>query len=292
MKTGKCSLDFVGIGLYGCRGLTLGAREAMVEADVIFAEFYTSYAGPQVLSELEEMTSRRITLLGRKEVENAEEILSRAASIRVVLLTGGDAMSATTHVELRMEALRRGIPSRLFHAPSVLTAVPSELGLSHYKFGRVTTLVFPRRNFFPESPYDVIGSNMDVGLHTLILLDIVSSAETEEGMIECGMRGSNAGVGDGQLVMMTSREGVKLLTLLEKKRGRGIITPDLLICSVARAGSEDVAVRCGRLEEMIHVDMGGPPHSLVVPADLHFMEAKALSELAGAPDDISKRHRR
>jgi diphthine synthase len=39
-------------------------------------------------------------------------------------------------------------------------------------------------------------------------------------------------------------------------------------------------------------DFGAPHHSIVVPGKLHFMEAEALVELAGAPGDIIVEHGR
>jgi diphthine synthase len=34
------------------------------------------------------------------------------------------------------------------------------------------------------------------------------------------------------------------------------------------------------------MDFGGPLHCLMIPSDLHFMEAEALVELAGAPKEL------
>ena len=37
------------------------------------------------------------------------------------------------------------------------------------------------------------------------------------------------------------------------------------------------------MEELLSYDFGAPPHSLVIPGRLHFMEAEALITFAGAP---------
>jgi diphthine synthase len=38
--------------------------------------------------------------------------------------------------------------------------------------------------------------------------------------------------------------------------------------------------------ELINYDFGPPPHSLVFPGKLHFVEAEALITLAGAPESM------
>lgn len=286
MKTESSSLDFVGLGPYGSGGLTADAREALADADIVFAEFYTTYPGPNAIMELERMIGKIIHILDRTEVECGAVILHEAGRGRVVFLTGGDTMSATTHVELRVEAHRRGIPSRIYHAPSVLTAVPSELGLSHYKFGRVTTLVFPRKNFFPTSPYDVIGSNRKAGLHTLVLLDIVTSEDMDSEEFSTGLEGMEIKNVNGSAAMMSSNEGFHLLYRMEKMLGRGVMPPERIVCSVARAGSRETVVRCGCLKDLMNAELGELPHSIVVPGKLHFMEKKSLCELAGAREEI------
>ena len=195
-------------------------------------------------------------------------------------------MSATTHVELRLRAVREGIHTRIYNATSVLTAVPSVLGLSHYKFGRTTTLVFPRTNFFPMSPYDVIEANISLGLHTLVLLDIITDDSPDYENISPDYPRCEMQFGGTNYVLMPSRTAVKLLSVMEDERKRGILLSRQIVCSVARAGGENVKVRAGYLEDMLNADMGEPLHSLVIPGKLHFMEAKALVELAGAPPEI------
>jgi diphthamide biosynthesis methyltransferase len=55
---------------------------------------------------------------------------------------------------------------------------------------------------------------------------------------------------------------------------------------IARAGSDDATVKADFLKNLKDYDFGGPLHILIVPGKLHFMEAKALQDLAGAPPEI------
>ena len=48
--------------------------------------------------------------------------------------------------------------------------------------------------------------------------------------------------------------------------------------------------RLEKLSKLIKYDFGKPPHTLVFPGKLHFMEAEALVELAGAPREIVKKN--
>jgi diphthine synthase len=180
----------------------------------------------------------------------------------------GDPFSATTHVELRIRAKKEGIPVSIVHGASALTAVPGLLGLQHYKFGRTTTLPFPDRGYYPESPYEMIAENLSRGLHTLVLLDI----QADRGRL------------------MTANEGLGVLAELERRKKGGILGPEALVCVVARAGSQRPVVRAGRLAGLAKEDFGPPHHSIVVPGKLHFMESEALVELAGAPAELVKKH--
>jgi len=224
--------------------------------------------GGTSVEKLESVLGKKVTVLDREEVEKGDRILESARQSDACLLVVGDPFSATTHSELRIRAKKAGIPVHIVHGASALTAVPGLLGLQHYKFGRTTTLPFPDRGYYPESPYDMIAENLSRGLHTLVLLDI----QADKGRL------------------MTANEGLAVLAELERRRKGGILGPDALVCAVARAGSGNPVVRAGPLAQLQDEDFGAPHHSLVVPGKLHFMEAEALVELAGAPVELVKKH--
>src|SRR5947209_20094541 len=79
-------------------------------------------------------------------------------------------MIDTTHISIRLELARRGIPSRIIHGPSVTSAVCGATGLQSYKFGKSVTL--PREPGVPGSLLDTVRDNKNRGLHTLLLLDV------------------------------------------------------------------------------------------------------------------------
>lgn len=258
-------LLFVGLGLHGDRDMSVAALEAARSADRLFAEFYTSRLSGASLEDLETRIGRPIVGLGRKGIEEEPgDILEAALEGTVVLLVAGDPMAATTHVDLRLRAEGMGVRTHVLHGVSILTAALTELGLSAYKSGRVTTLQWPHGDYFPTSPYEQIVANRSADLHSLVLLDIRS----EEGRY------------------MTASEGLELLMRYEGMVGMGVTGPDDLACVVARAGSPDCIRRAGRVGNLAREDFGPPLHTIVIPGGLHFMEARALVVLAGADPDL------
>ncbi|PKK85161.1 MAG: diphthine synthase [Thermoplasmata archaeon HGW-Thermoplasmata-1] len=253
-------LIFVGLGLYDERDITLKGLDEIRSSDRVFAEFYTAHLSGSSIGRLEELFGKKITALDRAGVEQMEEeLLAAAENGKVAFITAGDSMTATTHVDLRMRAHERGIITKVVHGVSIATAAAGLLGLQSYKFGRATTLVFPEKNYFPISPYDVIRSNLAQGLHTLVLLDI----RADEGRY------------------MTASEGAKIIMRMAEETGDGGVDGKTVACGIARAGSGSPMIVAGPLSEIAKTDFGPPLHCLVIPGKMHFMEEGALRVLCG-----------
>jgi diphthine synthase len=259
-------LLFVGLGLSSVRDMSLRALESLRKCDLIYAEFYTSKLIDSSIAELEKTIGKPIKVLDRVDVEEGEEIVDAAKQQRVAFLTAGDTMAATTHVDLRLQAMELGIPTRLIHGVSIFTACASALGLQPYKFGRTITLPFQEKGYSPSSPYENILENFKRGLHSLVLLDI----RENEGRY------------------MSAAEGAIWLTDAESRIGGGLIEEDTLMVGCARVGSSSELLVAGYPSKLRDQDLGPPLHTLVIPGKLHFMEAEALVRLAGAPPEIAK----
>jgi len=258
---------FVGLGLNDELGMSLRGLEEVRKAKKAFIELYTSLMPNFSIRRLEEISGKSVQVVSRKELEDedGEKILSAAKSDKVVLLVPGDPLIATTHVALRVRAEKLGIKTRIVHGTSIVSAVIGLSGLHNYKFGKSVTIPFPNETL-SETPYEVIAQNKSLGLHTLCLLDI----DVEE-----------------KRYLSISEALNSLLKIEEKKRQR-IITDETLVVGVARAGSDGAVVKAGFLSEIIKYDFGQPPHSLVFPGRLHFMEAEALIVLANAPEEVRR----
>ncbi|MBR2254838.1 MAG: diphthine synthase, partial [Candidatus Methanomethylophilaceae archaeon] len=257
-------LVFVGLGLSGIDGMTVRALEAIRECDIVYAEFYTSTLIGAKPEELEERIGKKIRILYRAQVEECDDIITDAMDHRVAFVTAGDTMLATTHVDLRIQAAEAGIPVRLIHGVSIFSGCPSSLGLQPYKFGRAVTLPFLEENYHPKSPYDHIKDNKDRGLHTMILLDIRAD----------------------ELRYMTAKQAIEWLLKGEETWGEGLITDKTLLCVASKVGSSEEKVFAGYPKDLLEMDLGEPLHTLVLPGNLHFMEAYALVHFAGAPKEI------
>ncbi len=247
-------LIFIGLGLYDERDITVKGKEAAADADRVFSEFYTSRLAGASIEDIEEVLGREVEVLSRDEVESGDIVLDTVRDHSVAFLTAGDPMAATTHVELRFRAIERGIKTTVIHGISIISAVPSILGVMHYKFGRTVTLPFLRERGYPRSPYDHIKANQGIGLHTLVLLDIDGERER----------------------YMTVNQGVEALLKLEDDVQGEIITEDTLMAGLARVGSDLPEIKVGAPKDLLDYDFGGGLHSMVVFGELHFMEEEAL----------------
>src|SRR5437870_4245006 len=58
--------------------------------------------------------------------------------------------------------------------------------------------------------------------------------------------------------------------------------------ALSRVGSPEGLAVAGPLGELPARDLGRPPHCLVIPGPLHFLEKEALIAFAGAPRDFSE----
>lgn len=253
-------LVFIGLGLGDERDITIRGLEEAKTSDVVYAEFYTSKLPKLNLEKLEKLIGKEIIVLKRKNVEEEGEkiILEKARKKKVSFLVPGDPLISTTHVYLRIEAKKRGIDTKIIHNASIISAAPSMAGLQNYKFGRSTSILFPEERFFPLTPYDVIKENLERGLHTLVFLDIKDDK------------------------LMSPNEALKILLKMEKLRGDNVFTEENKIVVLSRIGTEDSRIFFGKVGELLNLDFGPPPHTIIVLGKLHFMEEEYLKEFGNA----------
>jgi diphthine synthase len=258
-------LTFIGLGLYDELDISARGLDAVRLADKIYAEFYTSRLMGATKEKLEDFYGKKIILLSRAEVEIDPTWLSEAIDLNVAFLVGGDPMVSTTHLDLRLRALDLGIKTKVIHSSSIVTAISGLTGLQNYRFGRSTTIPYPYfsrgKRIVPETPYIVLKENLERNLHTMLFLDIQNER------------------------YMTVNEGARLLLEMQAIAGERILD-DRLGVGIARAGAEEATVKADIITSLNDIDFGGPLHIMVVPANLHFMEARALVALAGAPSTI------
>ncbi len=263
------TLYIIGLGIHP-ELITLRAVEIVRRVRFVFYETYTSPISREsiveMLRSLCNVDSKSIIELTRRDIEDEScrkiiEVLDSGND--AALLVPGDPMIATTHSAVRVIVGKRGHRVEIVFGVSILCAAISATGLSSYRFGPVSTVTYPRMGVLSERPYEVTRDNLSRNLHTLLLLDIHDSGR-----------------------YMTIPEAAKILLELEDRRREGVFNENRPIICIARLGSPTSHISVTRLKDALRMDLGEPPHTIIVPARLTPVEAEILRTEFNAPEDI------
>jgi len=242
-------LSLIGLGLFDEKDLTIRGLEESKNADRVYAEFYTSRWHGDV-KRLEKMIDKKIEIVDRKDLEEeSNRIIEEAKNKKIVVLVLGDPLVATTHTSLLSDAKKAGVKTEVVHNASIYSAV-TETGLHLYKFGRTVTIPFPEKSESTDTLADAIEKNMKMGLHTLLLLDVISEKKK----------------------YMRPEEGMKILLRIKKR----FFTEDKKIIVFARAGSNKPSIAYSEVKDLIKRDFGEPPFAIIILGKLHFTEREYL----------------
>ena len=147
-------------------------------------------------------------------------------------------------------------------------------GLQLYNFGQTVSMVFFTDTWKPSSYYDRIKENQQIGLHTLVLLDI----KVKEQSLQNLARGRK--IYEPPRFMTVAQCASQMLET-EADRCEGICRPQSLAVGVARIGAKDQKMVAGTLEELSKADLGAPLHSLVLLGRrTHYLERDFIREFA------------
>ncbi len=234
-------LYLIGLGLKDEKDITLRGAEIAKTCEC-FIELYTSkWEGD--LKNLENIIGKSIRKLKRKDLEEHQKIfLENCKDKDVALFVLGDPLAATTHVDLVIEARKKGIETQVIHNASIFSAL-GEFGLQLYKYGRTATVPFSKKL---ESVKDTMKGNEKAGLHTLLLLDL----DVEMNLY------------------MTVSEALKILL-----EGKLVNKKDKIVAGKV-GGNIFYDTVSNLLEKNIDV-----PSAIAIPGKLHFMEKEFLETL-------------
>jgi len=250
------TLRLIGAGLGLPQHLTLEAVKAIREADEVYIDTYTSLVDEKLIETIIGLSKGKAIKASRKMLEeNSKKLLKRAADRDVCIVIPGDPLIATTHSSLVVEGREMGVEVEIAHGVSVYTAAISKSGLHVYKFGRTATIPKTRDPTVIRSVYYVIVDNMSRGLHSLILLDT-----SERGL--------------------TVGEALSLLLEVEREESKGAINDENLAIALARIGFEDEEIVAGRIKTILNHALPPPPHTLILPGELHFTEREYMQSYA------------
>ncbi|KAL9122855.1 MAG: hypothetical protein Q9187_000591 [Circinaria calcarea] len=150
-------------------------------------------------------------------------------------------------------------------------------GLQLYNFGQTVSMVFFTDTWKPSSFYDRIKENRDIGLHTLVLLDIKVKEQSLENLAR------------GRRIFeppryMTVAQCARQMLEIEEQRSERVYSTDSLAIGVGRVGAEDEKLTVGTLKQLSEVDLGPPLHSLVLLGRrTHDLEREFIREFAIDP---------
>ncbi|KAI4186502.1 MAG: hypothetical protein LQ346_005676 [Caloplaca aetnensis] len=269
-------LYLIGLGLADETDITVKGLHVVKKAHRVYLEAYTSIllVGKD---RLEAFYGRPILVADREMVEsNDEAILFGAETEDVAFLVVGDPFGATTHSDLVLRARQLRIPTQIIHNASVMSAVGAT-GLQLYNFGQTVSMVFFTDTWKPSSFYDRVKENRQIGLHTLMLLDIKVKEQSEENLA----RGRK--IYEPPRFMSAAQCAAQMLEI-EEERGEGAYAPGSLAVAVARLGASDQRMAAGTLMQISGIDLGAPLHSLVLLGKAHDLEREYISEFAISRD--------
>lgn len=238
------TLFLIGIGLEE-NDISLKAVNSLKICNKIYLESYTSIGISKEY--LEKLLKKKIESKDREFFENeSKKIIQEAKKENVALLIQGDCLSATTHISILQEAKENKVKTEVIHGISVFTAI-SETGLSLYNFGKTTNIPFNHKNI--KTPYEAISSNLEKGMHTLVLLDL-NPKENK---------------------FLTASESLKYLISLGLDEDKKAI-----ICS--KLGTKEKEVKYGKIKDLINTKLKEFPQCIIIPGKMHFMEEEFLNK--------------
>ena len=233
-------LHIIGLGLRGTGSITRSQDEILKKCDSILFESYTSVSPSNTILEIEKLYGKTVESVDRPRVEDSSGILDLARSRDVCLLVTGDPLNATTHNQIRLDAIKAGIGVEILENSSILTVLPGKVGLSPYRMGPPVSLPFITERFRPRSVLEKIKHNLDNSMHTLLLLDLK----------------------DGRT--MYPHEALAILQSLEDSFSTGVIGADSMIIIASRISQVGENIIFGKFSDLKKMVVEGSPSSLVV----------------------------
>jgi len=261
-------LWFVGLGISGTQSIPIEVVKILQKADFVYLESFTSPIYKQQEEEIKNMVNGSFKIAKRWLVEDGQEILKASKSSTVILLSYGDPYIATTHIELRTRAKLEKIETNTIHSASVITSMIGEAGLQFYKVGRIVTIMNEKKSII--TPYTAIFKNLIQRLHSVILLEY----------------------NQDENYFLDPKDAISSILDVEKEQKRNVVNKNTFAIVASRIGFKTQKITSGKFSNLLKVNFGEPPHSIIITGKLHFTESDAinvLTECLDKPSDNSSR---
>jgi len=135
-----------------------------------------------------------------------------------------------------------------------------EAGLQFYKIGRIVTIMNEKKSLL--TPYTTIFKNLLQGLHTILLLEY---NEVEN-------------------YFLNPKNAISDLLEVEKEQKRNVVNENTFAIVASRIGFKTQMITAGKFSNLLKINFGEPPHSLIITGKLHFTESDAISVLTECLD--------
>ena len=253
-------LWFIGLGISGIESMPRESIKIIEKADLVYLESFTSPIYVKHEEEIKNLVHGDYKIAKRWMVEDGKEILNASRNSIVVLLSYGDPYIATTHIELRTRAKLEDIETKTVHSASVVTAMVGEVGLQFYKIGRIVTIMSEKKSI--TTPYRIIFKNLIEGLHSVILLEY----------------------NQDENFFLDPKNAILRLLDAEKEQKQNVVNHNTFAVVVSRIGFKTQKIISGKFTNLLKIDFGESPHSIIITGKLHFTESDAINVLTECLD--------
>jgi diphthine synthase len=232
-------LYLIGLGL-DYNSISKKSLEILGKCKKIYLENYT-VEFPYSIKKLEEITKKKIFPANREFIE-ALSIVDEAKKTDIALLIYGSPLTATTHISIIQESIKKKVKYKIIYNASILDAV-AETGLQLYKFGKISSIPKWSESFKPKSFIENLKQNLSIDAHSLILVDI-------------GLKFEDA-----------------LNELIESADDYKLKLKKIIVCS--NLGTDKSEIVYGKIEDLSNKNIKAP-FCFIVPGKLHFVEEEVL----------------
>lgn len=238
----------IGVGLKP-KQITLEAIECIKNCSEVYIDNYTNIFSQGDLKELEGIIEKKITPLNRTELEQEKKYLKSGSCLLVI----GNPVSATTHFTLVEDAKEKNIDIKIIAGISIFN-YRGIAGLSEYKFGKTTSIVYPEGNYKPTSFYDCVIENLKNNAHTLCLLDIKTDKKR----------------------FMTITEACHILDEIDREKGENL--KNVVCVGLCGVSGKDQEIITFDLRDYKKIESKSFPQSLIICATLNDIERDGINE--------------
>ena len=254
-------LWFIGLGISGISELSDSTLSVIKNADVVYLESFTSPISETEKEQLQSISNGEFKIAKRWMVEDGNGILADAKTKETVLISYGDPYIATTHLELKTRAIRDNIETNTVHSSSIVSSLIGEVGLHYYKVGKILTIMNDPKSMI--TPYNTIFNNLLSKAHSVILLEY----------------------NEDKSFFLNPQDALSLLLDVENIQNRKVISPETFVIIASRIGKDDQNITSGKISNLLKKEFGEAPHSIIIPASLHFTELDAIKIMTMCLDE-------